>query len=101
MEYPMISLKAARVNANLTQAQAAKEIHIDRRTLQHYESGKHIPNWNVVRRIEEVYHMPADYIIFGPHSAKNEAKERSECPNPGETKTSSPHDTLQMSWEFI
>ena len=69
MDYPKISLAAARVNANMTQDQAAKELHVDKRTLQNYEAGRTVPNWYVVRRIEEVYAFPADYINFTKKSA--------------------------------
>ena len=37
---PQISLKAARVNANLTQAEVAKRIHKSKQTITNWESGK-------------------------------------------------------------
>lgn len=61
---PRISLKAARVNANLTQKQAAERLQVCPSTLRSYEEGRTVPDWDVVRRIEHVYGIPADYIFF-------------------------------------
>lgn len=65
MNFPKIQLKAARVNADLTQEQAASLLNISKATLQNYESGKTIPQWDMVRKFEEIYHFPTDYIFFG------------------------------------
>ena len=71
MEFRLkISLKAARVNAELTQREAAKRIGVSREALQTYESGKTIPNWVVVNRMKEVYGIPLDFISFGMKHAK-------------------------------
>lgn len=64
MERPRISLKAARVNANLSQREAAQLLGINRATLHSYEEGRTVPGWDVVKRIEAVYSMPTDYIFF-------------------------------------
>ena len=63
-EYPKISLKAARVNANYSQKKAAKAIGIDVSTLQKYEACVTVPNWATVRKIQEIYNFPIDYIFF-------------------------------------
>lgn len=65
MQYPKIQLKAARVNANLSQDEAADLLNISKATLQNYESGKTIPQWDMVRKIGEVYRFPTDFIFFG------------------------------------
>lgn len=78
MDYPKISLAAARVNAGMTQRQASQELHIDLRTLQNYESGRTVPNWYVVRRMEEVYQFPADFLNFTRKSALS-VDERASC----------------------
>lgn len=62
---PMISLKAARVNAGLSQKKAAEMLGISKATLQNYEAGSTIPNILMSKKIEEVYHFPVDYIFFG------------------------------------
>lgn len=66
--FPKISLAAARVNANLSQDEAAKKIGVSRDTLRNYESGKTVPRWETVRKIEEVYRFPADYIFLSSGS---------------------------------
>lgn len=69
MNFPTISLKAARINMNLTQRDAAAKLGIDRATLQHYESGDTVPNWAMVKKIEELYAISADYLRFTPEYA--------------------------------
>lgn len=66
---PQISMKAARVNADLSQDEAAKRLGISRATLQNYESGSTIPDILTARKIEEVYRFPVDYIFFGANNA--------------------------------
>ena len=69
MESPKITLKAARVNAGLSQREAAVRIGVSTATLQNYESGKTIPDWLTAQRIESTYSYPAELIVFGPDSA--------------------------------
>jgi len=64
-----ISLRAARVNANLPQKKAASLLGISAATLQNYESGATVPNWDTVKKIEELYKIPADNIFFAGNSA--------------------------------
>lgn len=69
MQVRKITLKAARVNADLSQKEAASALGINVSTLQNYESGKTVPDWSTVKLIEKVYKYPADYIFFAPPSA--------------------------------
>ena len=69
MSMPRITLKAARVNADLSQREAAKALGVNVSTLQNYETGKTVPDWDMVKRIESVYGFPADFIIFSKESA--------------------------------
>lgn len=69
MEYPKISLKAARVNAELTQIEAVKLLKINVSTLQSYESGERIPPWNVVRKMSEIYGIHTDYLFLRQNTA--------------------------------
>ena len=69
MQFPKITLKAARVNANLSQKEAADALGVNVSTLQNYETGKTVPDWGMVKRIESVYRFPADFIIFTQESA--------------------------------
>ena len=68
-EVPRISMAAARVNANLSQQEAADLIGISRATLANYEAGRSVPDWDIVQKIGEVYHYPISYIYFGKKSA--------------------------------
>ena len=64
MGYPKITLAAARVNAGLTQKEAAKLLNLTPATLQNYESGKTTPSWETARKIEAVYKFPLDFIFL-------------------------------------
>ena len=63
--YPSISLRAARVNAGLTQKEATLKLGISKETLQNYEKGITAPTMQRVDEISELYHYPKDYIFFG------------------------------------
>lgn len=63
--YPKITLAAARVNAGFTQEEAAIKLNISKETLSNYERGKSVPNWDMVKRMEDVYDFPTDFIFFG------------------------------------
>ena len=62
-----ISLKAARVNKNLTQKEAAKLIGISEDALRNYERGKSFPNVPTIKKVEEVYGVQYSDIIFLPN----------------------------------
>lgn len=66
---PRISLKAARVNADLSQQEAAKRLGISKATLQNYEAGNTVPDILLSRKIEDVYRFPIDFIFFGANNA--------------------------------
>ncbi len=70
--YPKISLRAARVNANLSQAEAAQRIGVCQSTLQKYENGETVPDWDTVETISEVYNFPINLISFVRKSALSE-----------------------------
>lgn len=59
-----ITLAAARVNAGLSQQQAADEIDVSRETISNWESGKTIPRNKYIPGIERVYGVSCDDIIF-------------------------------------
>ena len=61
-----ITLKAARVNKNLTQDEAASRIGISKYTLQKYEAGKSYPDIPVLKRIESTYGVKYADLIFLP-----------------------------------
>lgn len=63
-----ITLKAARINKNLTQKEAATLIGVTVDTLSNYERGKSFPDVPIISKIEEVYGFPYSDIIFLPQN---------------------------------
>lgn len=61
---PQITLKAARVNAGLTQAEAAKKINVSTSTLKNWEKGATFPKQPHILKICEVYGIQYDHIFF-------------------------------------
>lgn len=59
-----ISLEAARVNANLTQDEAASRIGVTRQTLLNWEKNRTAPTISQCRIIESVYGIPLENIFF-------------------------------------
>ena len=76
---PKVSLRAARVNAGLTREEAAKRLGISKTTLQSYENGVTVPNWNMVERLENLYHYPASFIFFNT-GARFKREDRQKIP---------------------
>lgn len=62
--FTKVTLKAARVNANLTQREAAKKIGVTRDTIGNWERGKSSPNIAQFKVIEQVYGISYDCIDF-------------------------------------
>lgn len=62
---PKISLKAARVNAKLSQQIAAERIGVAVSTLRNWEAGRTFPNQPYIEKICEVYGIPFDALFFG------------------------------------
>lgn len=63
-----VSLKAARVNANLDQKTAARFIGVTPETLGNWEKGNSYPNVPQITKIEELYKVKYDDIIFLPEN---------------------------------
>lgn len=61
-----MTLKTARELAGMTQIVAAERIGITSDTLGNYERGKSYPDIPVLRKIEEVYGVNYDQLIFLP-----------------------------------
>ena len=61
---PKITLKAARINAQLTQTEAAKKIGVSANTLRNWEAGKTFPNQPRIQKLCEVYKVPFDVLFF-------------------------------------
>ena len=63
-----ITLKAARVNVNLTQKQAAKRLGIAESTLSLYERGELYPTIKTIQKMEELYGLSYNDINFCPNN---------------------------------
>lgn len=58
-----ISLKAARVNANMTQREWAKALDVTVDTVLNWEKGKSEPRLSDLRKISELSGIPMDFIF--------------------------------------
>lgn len=61
-----ITLRAARINSQLTQKEAAEKLGISEKTLSNYENGISFPDVPVIQRIELLYNVGYNDIIFLP-----------------------------------
>lgn len=59
-----ITLKAARVNAGLTQKEAGEKIGVDAGTIRSWEQGKREPRISQAYAIAKLYGLPMDAIFF-------------------------------------
>ena len=62
-----ITLKAARVNAELSQQEAANRLGISKNTLSNYEKYRTIPDIKMSKRIAALYNCSVNDIIFFKH----------------------------------
>lgn len=62
-----ITIKAARVNAGLTQVEASNRIGVSRDVISNWERGITVPNANHIRMIETVYGVGYSDLIFLPN----------------------------------
>ena len=61
-----ISLAAARVNRSMTQQEAAKALHVSKKTIQNWEKGTCYPNVKMLESICKLYGISLDNLIFLP-----------------------------------
>ena len=59
-----MTLRAARVNANLAQKEAALKLGVSNKTLSNWENGVSIPKADKIDAICTLYGVPYDNIIF-------------------------------------
>lgn len=58
-------LKKLRKEAELTQEQLADKIHCSRENISNYERGKNTLSFDSLVEYMNVFHVSADYILFG------------------------------------
>lgn len=61
-----MTLKTARELCGMTQKEAAEQIGVTQDTLGNYERGKTYPDIPVLRKIEKVYKVSYNQLIFLP-----------------------------------
>lgn len=64
-----MTLRAARVNKDLTQKEVADEIGVSNRTVSKWENGICMPNSKYIDKICELYDANYDELIFLPSSS--------------------------------
>ena len=67
-----ITLKAARVNAGLTQKQAAKECRVSLQSLNKWEKGWAKPDYATICLLSSIYNVPIENLILPCDSNKVE-----------------------------
>ena len=60
-----ISLKAARVNANLTQQEVADKIKVSKHTIINWEKGKTNVGYAPLKVLSEIYNIEIENIFLG------------------------------------
>jgi transcriptional regulator with XRE-family HTH domain len=60
-----ISLKAARVNAKMTQDEAARAIGASREAIMRYETGRTVPRADRLAKLAKAYGVPIQYLRIG------------------------------------
>lgn len=63
-----LTLEAARRNVKLTQREAAELLGVSKDTLGNYERGKSFPTVETVKKMENIYHVSYDDLIFLPEN---------------------------------
>ncbi len=61
-----ITLKAARVNAGLSQDYVARELNKSKNTIANYENGRSVPDIETGKALARIYGLSVDDIIFLP-----------------------------------
>lgn len=67
-----ISLKAARVNADLRQTDVANAIGVDVATIINWEKGKTAPRSDQLKKLCDIYGTPMDFIFLSRKYALSE-----------------------------
>lgn len=67
-----ISLAAARVNAELTQDEVAKRLHVGKQTVVSWEKGETEPKVSQAMALSLLYNMPLNYIFLPLNLALSE-----------------------------
>ena len=69
--FPKVSLRAARVNAEMTQDDVARFLKVSKPTIMRWETGESTPDVLTAQKLAELYQFPLHLIFFGKRSIKN------------------------------
>ena len=69
MQVLQISLAAARVNAKLTQKEAAEKLNVSNKTLNSWETGKTMPKADMIAKLCDLYSVGYDNLVFLPNNS--------------------------------
>lgn len=72
-----VSMKAARVNVDMTQKQAAEAVNVSETTIIKWESGASIPPADKFMRLCEIYGATVDDIVLPKRYCETELSEES------------------------
>lgn len=67
-----VSLKAARVNANMLQSDVAEKLGVSKESVANWENGKTAPRSTTLVRLCNLYEIPIDAIFLPIRFDKNE-----------------------------
>lgn len=67
-----VKLKALRVNAELTQEEAAKKMGVTRETIQNWEAHRTFPNINSLNKLCDIYNCSLNDIFIPSSLADSE-----------------------------
>ncbi|HIX09794.1 MAG TPA: helix-turn-helix domain-containing protein [Firmicutes bacterium] len=56
-------LKELRTEANLSQTELAKILGVNQRTISNWENGDRQPDFNMLEKIANYFHVSADYLL--------------------------------------
>ena len=62
------SIKDLRVRAGFSQTEASKELGITEPTLRKWENDSSVLSFRQMNEIASLYHIPMEYIFFGPNN---------------------------------
>jgi DNA-binding XRE family transcriptional regulator len=67
-----LSIRAARIDAGMTQPQAAKELGVCTSTIQNYEGGRYPPPFSAVEKMSALYGVPIENLYICKKNAKSD-----------------------------
>lgn len=59
-----LTLKAARINSGFTQKEAGERLGVSQYTIGNWENGRSFPDANQIKKIETLYNLSYDNIVF-------------------------------------